>query len=501
MTLHNAGQVEAAADELQIGIRDQAAVAGRPKSAGLSPAIVSGIVGISDVVIIFGVGLGLYFGYVDWVPGDLSRYLANLTSNAVLTVGLFYIFGLYNFDAILAPGSRLGKVAGICVFVFMLMVVWAFALKISLEFSRVWFFASLVGETALICLFRVSVRSHIHGRARAGEISRRIAVVGDTMQAARFISTVQSSDTPWNEVIGVFDDRQDSARSNNHAGAGQVLGGIKELVRYARSERVDDVVIALPWNAVDRLLSMIEQLRELPVNVRLAVDMIHYEFPDREATMLAGVPLLDVAPKPLADWSVVVKMIEDKVLAALALILFGPLMLLIAVAIKLDSPGPVLFRQGRYGFNNQLIEIYKFRTMHHAMRDDDAVQLTTRHDPRVTRLGAFLRRVSLDELAQIFNVLKGDMSMVGPRPHARSAKAGTRLYPEVVDQYAARHKVKPGITGWAQVNGWRGETDTEDKIIQRVQHDVYYIENWSLWLDIRILLKTAAVGFSGKNAF
>ncbi len=501
MTLQNAGQVEATADDLQVGIRGQAGAIRRKKSAGLSPAILSGVVGIADVVIIVGVGLGLYFGYVNRVPGDISGYLANITANVVLTVGLFYILGLYNFDAILAPGGRLGKVFGICGFVFMIMIVWAFALKISMEFSRVWFFASLIGETALICSFRLGVRAHIRGRARTGDISRRIAVVGDTLQAARFISTLQSADTPWNEVIGVFDDRQDKARANDHAGGGQVMGTIEDLMRYVRNERVDDVVVALPWNAVDRLLSVIERLRELPVNVRLAVDMIHYEFPDREASKLAGIPLLDVAPRPMADWNVVIKTIEDKVLATLALVLFGPFMLMIAIAIKLDSTGPVLFRQARQGFNNQLIEIYKFRSMHHKMCDDDAVHLTTRDDPRVTRLGAFLRRASLDELPQIFNVLKGDMSMVGPRPHAKLAKAGTRLYPEVVDQYAARHKVKPGITGWAQVNGWRGETDTEEKIIQRVQHDVYYIENWSLWLDIRILAKSVLVGFVNRNAF
>ena len=195
--------------------------------------------------------------------------------------------------------------------------------------------------------------------------------------------------------------------------------------------------------------------------------------------------LLQVFSRPLADWRLVMKDIEDRGLALLLLILFGPLLLLISVLIKLDSRGPVFFRQARYGFNHQLINVLKFRTMYTHLEDRAAAQLATRNDPRVTRIGRFLRRSSLDELPQLINVLRGDMSIVGPRPHALSARAADRLYEEVVEEYAARHRVKPGITGWAQVNGWRGETDTYDKIKKRVEYDLYYIENWSLVLDIK----------------
>ncbi len=473
----------------------------RSKSASLSPAIVSGIVGITDGVIIIGVGLGLYFGYVGWGPDSAPLYLANLTSNIALTLGLFYFTGLYDFDAIIAPGSRIGKVISICVLVFMIMVVWAFALKVTTEFSRVWFFSSLLGEAGLICLFRVLVRSHIRNRAQTGKISRRIAIVGSTEQAERFITTLQGTDTPWNHIIGIFDDRKSEERAKYQIGGVPVLGSISELIDFTRQARVDDVIIALPWKEVDRLRAIIGQLRELPVNIHLGSDMISYEFPHRKTSRLSGIPLLNVAPKPLADWKIILKEIEDKVLATLALIIFALPMALIAIAIKLESKGPVLFAQNRYGFNNQLIKVYKFRSMLHEMRDENAETLTTRNDPRITRIGAFLRKSSLDELPQLFNVIKGDMSMVGPRPHATAAKAGERLYPEVVNQYAARHKVKPGITGWAQVNGWRGETDTEEKILKRVEHDIYYIENWSLWLDVQILIKTAIVGFVNKNAY
>jgi exopolysaccharide biosynthesis polyprenyl glycosylphosphotransferase len=183
------------------------------------------------------------------------------------------------------------------------------------------------------------------------------------------------------------------------------------------------------------------------------------------------------------------------------LTLISPLLLFIALLIRLDSPGPVLFRQKRYGLNNRLIEVLKFRTMYHEARDENAEQLTRRNDPRVTRVGAFLRRTSMDELPQFLNVLRGEMSIVGPRPHALAAKAGRLLYQDAVRYYDSRHRMKPGITGWAQVNGWRGETDTVEQIRKRVEHDLYYIENWSIRLDLKIIIRTVLGGFTGRHAY
>jgi len=188
-------------------------------------------------------------------------------------------------------------------------------------------------------------------------------------------------------------------------------------------------------------------------------------------------------------------------IAAVAIFVALPLLLLIAIAIKIDSPGPVLFRQKRYGFNNQLIEVLKFRTMRQDACDANGSNLTTPNDPRVTRLGHLLRRSSLDELPQLINVLRGEMSVVGPRPHAIEAKAADQLYQDVVSGYAARHKMKPGLTGWAQVNGWRGPTTTEEQIVKRVEHDLWYLENWSIYFDIKIIVMTAFVALFGKNAY
>jgi exopolysaccharide biosynthesis polyprenyl glycosylphosphotransferase len=238
-----------------------------------------------------------------------------------------------------------------------------------------------------------------------------------------------------------------------------------------------------------------------PVSIRLAPDLAGFEFPDRSYAEVAGLPMLLLFDRPISGWSQLVKAIEDRVLAALFLLVFSAVLILTSLAVRVTSRGSVLFKQKRYGFNNQLIEIWKFRTMYHDLSDHQADRLVTKDDERVTPIGRFLRRTSIDELPQLFNVLRGDMSIVGPRPHPVSAKAGGQLYYEVVDQYAARHKVKPGITGWAQVNGWRGETSTAEDIEKRVEHDLYYIDNWSIWLDFLIIARTIMVLLGDEKAY
>jgi Undecaprenyl-phosphate glucose phosphotransferase len=218
----------------------------------------------------------------------------------------------------------------------------------------------------------------------------------------------------------------------------------------------------------------------------------------RGYTSFAGLPLLDIHQRPLAGWGGIWKQLEDWVFGVVILILMLPVMGLCALAIRLDSKGPILFRQKRYGFNNNDITVFKFRTMYHQRPDEPGVPQATRNDPRITKVGAFLRKTSLDELPQLFNVLRGEMSLVGPRPHA---VAHNEQYAKIIDGYLGRHRVKPGITGWAQVNGFRGETDTPEKMRMRVQYDLYYIDHWSLIFDIKILALTGLVGFVNRNAY
>jgi exopolysaccharide biosynthesis polyprenyl glycosylphosphotransferase len=240
----------------------------------------------------------------------------------------------------------------------------------------------------------------------------------------------------------------------------------------------------------------------LPIDIRLSAHSSKLRLRPRSYSYIGSVPVLDVFDRPIADWSLVVKWLFDRVVGAILVLILSPVLLAAAIAVKLDSRGPVLFRQKRYGFNNELIEVLKFRSMYVDQSDAAASKLVTKDDPRVTRVGRILRKTSIDELPQLFNVVfRGDLSLVGPRPHALQAKAENRLYDQVVDGYFARHRVKPGITGWAQVNGWRGETDTEEKLQRRVEHDLHYIENWSVFLDLYILAATPFALLRTDNAY
>ena len=302
-------------------------------------------------------------------------------------------------------------------------------------------------------------------------------------------------------VIGVFDDRGDDRGALAAEGVPK-LGTVDDLVEFARHTRVDLVIFSLPISAEGRILQMLKKLWVLPLDIRLAAHANKLRFRPRSYSYIGSVPVLDIFDRPIADWDVVMKWLFDKIIGTVVLICAAPVMLLIALAIKLDSKGPVLFKQRRYGFNNELVEIYKFRSMYVEDTDATASKLVTRNDPRVTRVGRFIRKTSLDELPQLLNVVfTGNLSLVGPRPHAIHAKADNHLYDEAVDGYFARHRVKPGITGWAQINGWRGETDSREKILHRVEHDLYYIENWSILFDLYIVARTPFALLRGEGAY
>jgi Undecaprenyl-phosphate glucose phosphotransferase len=375
-------------------------------------------------------------------------------------------------------------------------VALAFALKISGEFSRLWFFSCFVSSAFLICVFRGLFKLFMGRQARAGHMLRNVAIIGVGGQARHLVARLDEQNLPWKRIVGIFDDRK--TRVGNEVDGHPILGDLDDLIGYVRRGKIHDVVITLPWSADERLVSIIARLRVLPVHVYLGSDLIGYHFPRHQRQLLEGVPVLEIASAPLSGWSGLAKLIEDKVMASILLVLFAPLLLLIALAIKLDSRGPVLFRQKRYGFNNEVIVVYKFRTMYHDRPPEEGVPQACRNDPRVTRVGRLLRRTSLDELPQLLNVIEGDMSMIGPRPHAVEHN---EQYAALISGYYGRHKVKPGITGWAQVNGLRGETESLEKMAARVEYDIYYIENWSIWFDIKIVVMTALLGWVHKNAF
>jgi len=380
-----------------------------------------------------------------------------------------------------------------------LLLLVAFAGKESESYSRGWVLSWMIATPALLIFGRGVLRLLIGRLGRKGYLVRRLAIVGAGEEGERLVGILRGAKDGSIEIVGCFDDRH--TRVPPSVSGVPVLGTTDDLLLFARHERVDEIIVALPLNADRRLKIVFDKLRQLPVDLRLSAEPIAGSLPIRGISEIAAVPMLDVVERPLKHWNALAKLIEDKVLGVLLLILFGPVMALIAVLIKLDSRGPVLFVQDRFGFNNNPIPVLKFRTMYTDRGDASGAQRTVRDDPRVTRVGRVLRALSLDELPQLINVVRGDMSLVGPRPHAIAMRTAGRLYDDAVSTYLNRHRVKPGITGWAQVNGYRGEIDTIEKARARVEYDLYYIEHWSLWLDLKILLTTAPQLLARRNAY
>ncbi len=469
-------------------------------SGFISPVVVAGVLRILEAVLIALTGFVLYLTYIYPAEGWFWSYPAVAVTTALTAVLTFQIAGLYRMQALRAFLVNNIRLVLIWAGLFASLAVLAFFLKVGEEFSRVWFASWAFAGLSSIIAARLIAAPMVRNWTVEGRLDRRTVIVGGGKRAEDLIGALEASAAKDVSICGLFDDRKDERSPSNVAGY-QKLGTVDELVEFARRSRVDLLIVALPITAETRLLQMLKKLWVLPVDIRLSAHTNRLRFRPRSYSYIGNVPLLDVFDRPLADWDYVIKWIFDKAVAGLGLLLFSPVMLVTALAIKLDSKGPVFFRQKRYGFNNELIEVWKFRSMHTGQCDATASKLVTKNDPRVTRVGRFIRRTSIDELPQFFNVLTGELSLVGPRPHALSAKAANRLYEEVVDGYFARHRVKPGITGWAQINGWRGETDTSDKIQRRVEHDLYYIENWSVFFDIYILAMTPFSLLNGENAY
>jgi Undecaprenyl-phosphate glucose phosphotransferase len=357
-----------------------------------------------------------------------------------------------------------------------------------------------IGGAVLLLSYRLALRALVQRWTAQGRLRRRTVVVGGGKDAENLIEQIRASASHDIELLGLFDDRIDDRSPETVAGYPK-LGKVVDLIEFARRTQVDLVIVSMPLSAEKRVLDMLTQLWVLPVDIRLSAHMSKLKFTNKAYSYVGDIAVFDMADRPISDWNLVFKWVFDKIVALTALILLSPIMLATAISIKLESPGPVFFRQNRHGFNNELIKIYKFRSMRTDMLDEAATKLVTKGDARVTKVGKFIRRTSIDELPQLFNVLKGELSIVGPRPHALQAKADNQLYYEAVEGYFARHRVKPGMTGWAQINGWRGETDTIDKIMNRVNHDLYYIEHWSIWFDVYILAMTPIRLFDSENAY
>jgi Undecaprenyl-phosphate glucose phosphotransferase len=467
-----------------------------------SPVVIAGAVRLADFVLLSFIGIALYLGYMAPIAGFYWEYVAAICGMTVAAVICFQAADIYQVQVFRGQLRQMTRMISSWAFVFLLFIGGSFFAKLGNEISRLWLSAFFfIGLGALVAE-RLFLRSMVRSWARQGRLDRRTIVVGSDKNGEHLIEALNAQDDSDLDILGVFDDRNDSRALDTCAGSPK-LGKVDDIVEFARRTRIDLVLFALPISAETRILEMLKKLWVLPVDIRLSAHTNKLRFRPRSYSYLGKVPTLDVFEAPITDWDLVMKWLFDHVVGAIILLLAMPVMALVALAIKLDSPGPVLFRQKRFGFNNERIDVFKFRSLYHHHADPTASKVVTKNDSRVTRVGRFIRKSSLDELPQLFNVVfKSNLSLVGPRPHAVQGKLQSQLFDEAVDGYFARHRVKPGITGWAQINGWRGEVDSEEKIQKRVEFDLYYIENWSVLFDLYILLKTPLALISkNENAY
>ena len=372
--------------------------------------------------------------------------------------------------------------------VFIVLLIFAYITRTSQQFARVWVATWFVGSIVGLVAARIWAANRFVEWRKSGKLARTVAVVDLNGRGAALARSLVASSAGQMHLFGVFVPQQDNLRQNR----------IEDLLNLALLFRVDEVLISADGHENVAIDAIIQSLGAIPTTVRLGFPMPTLSSPPHGVSMLFGHPTLTLCSRPLGDWSKVAKRLEDLVISVVAIVILAPLMVIVSLLVKLDSPGPALFRQRRLGFNNNVIVVYKFRTMTHRSSASDDVSQAKRVDPRITRVGKFLRRTSIDELPQLFNVLQGDMSLVGPRPHAL---AHNEHYATLIDGYLRRHRMQPGITGWAQVNGFRGETDTLEKMQRRVEHDLAYTDGWSLALDIKILIKTVTTSLFDGNAY
>ncbi|MHA1566444.1 MAG: undecaprenyl-phosphate glucose phosphotransferase [Alphaproteobacteria bacterium] len=473
------------------------------RRAFVSRSVFVDLVRLTDVLIVALSSVFAYGLYNVGVLGEIETWPVATGATLIgilISLNIFSCFKVYDFSRLRDLRYQWIRIAAAWTATLAMFIVLVFLTKTALLISRGWLLIWWSSTLGGLFIARVITQHMIGIWQESGSLRRYVAIIGATDHAARVIGWLREEHGTEISLVGIFDDRH--GRAPSEVVGVPVLGTTDDLITFARENSVEQVIIALPVAAETRVMQTITKLRQMPSDIDLSLDLAGSALMAAASKKNPGnLPLLHLIDRPLNDWQTVWKALEDKVIGTLILILVAPLMLLIAAMIALETPGPVIFRQRRHGFNSRHITVYKFRTMHHGMADPSGGQQTVKEDPRITRVGRFLRRTSLDELPQFINVLQGRLSVVGPRPHVPTMKAANRLYHEAVDQYALRHRVKPGITGWAQVNGLRGETDTMEKATKRVDYDLHYIDNWSLWLDLKIIALTIIRGFRDPNAF
>ena len=425
---------------------------------------------------------------LEWV--SRYQYAAILSSLLVISINQFN--GLYHSwrGRSLFQGSLILIKSWLLTLTLLIML--AFILKVSEQYSRlvlsIWFLTT----PALFIIYRITLRKILASLYKKGLFTKKAAIYGTGSCSEQLKKIFQRNTWLGYRIIGFFDDSPEDDVSN------KIIGGTNELLKLAKSGAIQTVYIALQLDRGNEIKQLLNTLSDTTVTVKYIPDFFSFDLLHASMTTIGGMPVINIFDTPLnGPAKAFIKRLEDILFTSLILFLISPVLLLISLGIKISSPGPIIFKQKRYGLNGKDITIYKFRSMT-TQDNGKVIKQAKKNDARITKLGAFLRKTSLDELPQFINVLQGNMSIVGPRPHA---VAHNEEYRKLIPAYMQRHLVKPGITGWAQINGWRGETDTLEKMEKRVGFDLYYINHWSLWMDFKIIILTIFKGFINKNAY
>jgi putative colanic acid biosynthesis UDP-glucose lipid carrier transferase len=468
---------------------------------------------LSRIIDIAIVGLGALIaaaahnGSFVWLNDMESTSLA---FNCMLVILFFPAFGIYQSWRGKPVYDLLWRVAGAWLLVEGTGILMSFSLHRADMLSRLWLGYWAVTTIVLLIVTKALVHGVLKGLRREGYNQKTVAIVAGQLYGRFLIEQMRSRQEAGFSPVVVFDEpegRREGDRVKPTEGAGEQwteLEGVPierdfdTMVRLVRTRGISELWLALPISHERTIHRFVMEFRNEFVNIRFIPDVRSLSLFNQPVVDLLGVPAINLAASPITDVRVLPKFVFDRMFALAALIALAPLMLVIAAMVKLSSPGPVIFRQKRKGIDGHEFEIYKFRSMKIHTESNGKVTQATRSDPRVTAIGAFLRRTSLDELPQFFNVLKGEMSVVGPRPHAPEHDD---IYKDLVKGYMHRYRIKPGITGWAQINGYRGETDRIEKMMGRVKLDLYYMQHWTFWLDIKIVVLTLWKGFAGHNAY
>lgn len=425
-----------------------------------------------------------------------QNYIFMFLLSASLSVIIFPWFDLYASWRGRSIFRQIRAVVLAWATVLIVNIILMFLLKISAEFSRLW--VTLWFFSGLILILGVRVLTYVLLRFMRvkGFNHKRVLVYGREELGRNVVRRIKSSTWTGFDIIALVDNDK-SLLGGSFFGV-PIISEIRDINAYIENNNIDELWLAIPFSDEKELHEVVNSVSGNLVNIRFIPDLFSLSILNHSITEIAGMTVIDLSTSPMEGFNKVIKALEDRVLAFIILIFISPVLFIIALSIKLTTQGSIIFKQQRHGWDGRIINVYKFRTMKIYDDFNGAITQAIRIDPRTTKLGAFLRKTSLDELPQFYNVLQGNMSIVGPRPHAI---AHNEHYKEIVDQYMLRHKVKPGITGWAQINGWRGETDTLDKMQKRIEYDLYYIDNWSLWFDLKIILLTIFKGFVDKNAY